>query len=79
MTTNDVSLRMLRSRSRQAQEYSRIDEQPEPERSGYQPRDRAITLPSLPRIYGGRRVSYLDGKLMAGDEVVRVRKPDGGR
>jgi hypothetical protein len=74
MTTNDVSLRMLRSRSRQAQEYSRNDTQPEPERSGYQPRSQVISLPILVSIYGGRPVTYANGRLMAGDEVVRVRK-----
>jgi len=74
MTTNDVSLRMVRSRSRQAQIYARIDTPPEPLSSSYQPRNRAITLPTLKSVYGGRPVTYEDGVLMAGDKVVRIRK-----
>lgn len=74
MTTNDVSLRMVRSRSRQAQEYSRIDSQPEPESSGYQPGSRVISLPALPKIYGRRPITYENRRLMAGEEVLRVRK-----
>lgn len=74
MTTNDVSLRMVRSRSRQPQEYSRVDSQPEPETSGYLPRSKVISLPALPKIYGGRPVTYENGRLRAGDEVLRIRK-----
>jgi len=74
MTTNDVSLRMVRSRSQQAQIYARLDTPPEPLSSGYQPRNRAITLPTLKSVYGGRPVTYQDGVLMAGGEVVRVRR-----
>jgi len=79
MTTNDVSLRMIRSRSKQAQIYARIDTPPEPQSSGYQPRNRAITLPTLKSVYDGRPVTYEDGVLRAGGEVVRIRKGDGGR
>lgn len=34
-----------------------------------------ITLPTLRSVYGNRPVRYADGRLYAGDEVVRERKP----
>jgi len=74
MTTNDVSLRMVRSRSQQAQIYARIDTPPEPQNSGYQPRSRAITLPTLKSVYGGRRVPRpVDQCIYAAVEHTAVR------
>jgi len=72
MTTNDVSLRMLRSRARQAEAYGAIRSQIA--QADVQARQRAITLPTLKSVYGGRPVTYENGRLMAGGVVVRVRR-----
>jgi hypothetical protein len=65
---------MLRSRSRQAEAYAGQDLRVQVEQSEKPVRAQVISLPTLQSVYGGRPVTYRDGRLMAGDEVVRIRK-----
>lgn len=72
MTTNDISLRLMRSRTRQAQEYSTLRSQIA--QHAVDAKSRPITLPTVRCVYGNRLVTYQNGRLMAGSEVVRVRE-----
>jgi hypothetical protein len=65
---------MVRSRSRQAEAYAGQDLRSQVEQAEKPVRVSAISLPTLHCVYGGRPVTYQNGRLMAGDEVVRVRK-----